>query len=191
MFCLQAYLLTKSVPRRSNRSKWKEESGFAPNLLTEGVILNDNTFLSGDILFTADGRGSVRKFLNTNGVKVTSVSDHILVKDLDTKNLEEVPVESLLKDGAMYAVIPACLYEDVNGQIVYSEKASQFIEDLVAKQYQSLYSDVELISLSSDTEKALFESQKDHGPLNNDNQRSENSQDIIDTDYQLVQPSVF
>ena len=55
----QAYLLTKSVPRRSNRSKWKEESGFAPNLLTEGVILNDNTFLSGDILFTADGRGSV------------------------------------------------------------------------------------------------------------------------------------
>ena len=29
----QACLISKAVPRRTNRTKWKEESGFAPNML--------------------------------------------------------------------------------------------------------------------------------------------------------------
>ena len=33
----KAYLLAKSVPRQSNRSKWREQSGYKPNMLTETV----------------------------------------------------------------------------------------------------------------------------------------------------------
>jgi hypothetical protein len=35
MILRQAFLLTKSVPRQTNRSKWREKSGFQPNLLNE------------------------------------------------------------------------------------------------------------------------------------------------------------
>ena len=31
----QVFLLAKSVPRQSNRTKWQERSGFQPNLLQE------------------------------------------------------------------------------------------------------------------------------------------------------------
>ena len=34
MILKKAFLLTKSVPRQSNRAKWHENSGFQPNLIT-------------------------------------------------------------------------------------------------------------------------------------------------------------
>ena len=45
----RAFLLSKSVPRLSNRAKWKESSGFAPNMLNEKEL--NGKRLCGDIVF--------------------------------------------------------------------------------------------------------------------------------------------
>ena len=46
----QAYLLTKSVPRQSTRSKWKEASGYEPNLLADKE--SSSKLLVGDLVFS-------------------------------------------------------------------------------------------------------------------------------------------
>ena len=56
----QAYLLTKSVPRRSTRKKGKEESGYTPNLLH--VVDSCNLFV-GDLV----GQAKSGKFCSIVG----------------------------------------------------------------------------------------------------------------------------
>ena len=49
----QAFLLAKSVPRQSNRTKWRERSGFQPNLLQElPESVGSRCLSSGDMVFT-------------------------------------------------------------------------------------------------------------------------------------------
>ena len=53
----QAFLLSKSVLRRSNRAKYKEESGHAPTMYTDDE--NDGKLLVGDLVLTRTESGDV------------------------------------------------------------------------------------------------------------------------------------
>ena len=48
----KAYALSKSVPRQSGRNRWREKSGFAPNMLIEEAL--SGVLLNGDILAYCD-----------------------------------------------------------------------------------------------------------------------------------------
>ena len=76
----KAYLLTKSVPRQSNRTKWREGAGFNPNLHLDQHARGGNQLQSGDIVFARGLEDEllflvVKKTLKLNG-KVKSVNVH-------------------------------------------------------------------------------------------------------------------
>ena len=58
-FLRKCFLYTKSVARKSNRAKWKENSGYAPNLLDEQQ--ESAKLLKGDLVFCKDQFGSVKQ----------------------------------------------------------------------------------------------------------------------------------
>ena len=74
IFLQKAYLLTKSVPRQSNRCKWRERSGFQPNLLQEPS--SSGQLLCNDMVFSRDLGGNlvylvVKKSVQLNGKAMT------------------------------------------------------------------------------------------------------------------------
>ena len=70
MILKQAFLLTKSVPRRSNRAKWKEDSGYAPDMMNQDQSILDGKLREKDMVFFTDPSGNLKKYIVKKGVVI-------------------------------------------------------------------------------------------------------------------------
>ena len=87
-----AYLVTKAVPRQSNRAKWKDQSGHAPTMPTvDGAYID-----KGDLVFCVDPFNNLKKLLvmekveiKENTIVVVSEPEDLVVptKPTDPSNL--------------------------------------------------------------------------------------------------------
>ena len=127
----QAYLLTKSVPRRSNRREWKEESGFQPNLLMDN--LESGKLLVGDLVFCK----SVNEVLYLKIKQEIQLLDKeamVPVQMLNSQSsllLEHVKVDRLLSDKGFIITIPQTLYDIVEGTVTFNDVVAPLVADVI------------------------------------------------------------
>ena len=135
----KAYLLSKSVPRQTNRSKWREKSGYQPNMLLEKDCPG---------MLTANDLVCCRSVSDT--LMYLIVREDVLLKDNDVR----VPVrfpggtvgfdinsdKLVVKDGQIVA-LPSSLYH-VNDEDV-------ILSDVVAADFQCL-SENQVIDLTEE-----------------------------------------
>ena len=144
----QAYLLTKSVPRRSNRSKWKEESGFQPNLLMDN--LESGKLLVSDLVFCK----SVNEVLYLKIKQEIQLLDKeatVPVQILNSQSsllLEHVKVDSLLSDKGFIITITQT-YDIVEGTVTFNDVVAPLVADVIEmlEQEHCGYSDEDLAIL--------------------------------------------
>ena len=150
----QAYLMTKSVPRRSNRSKWKDEANYSPNLMC-GQAENDGKLLSGDIIFSK----VLNKVLALKVIADTPLLDMdglVEVEVLDgTCTLESIKIHDLVTERGLIFVVPSLLYHIEDGLVIFKDTVSLSVEDVINSiQTASLYTDEELADLPSSKKSA-------------------------------------
>ena len=126
----QAYLTTKSVPRQSNRAKWKERSGFAPNMLTEKD--EGSKLLVGDMVFCRDPLDGIRKLIVQDEIFLGNVAMMVNVKDVEILKTAFVSISDLLIYKGLVFVIPSQLYDIVDNSVRLKDLASQLFEDFVS-----------------------------------------------------------
>ena len=105
----QAFLLLKSVPRQSNRTKWKENAGFAPQLLME--VDGGDKFCVGDMVFSKDVHGYLKQHIVAKEFMISSLDDMFEVTDVTSGATDILPITSLVLDRGLYAVLPFCYFE--------------------------------------------------------------------------------
>ena len=59
----QSHALTKHVQRQSTRAKWMEQSGYAPNMLTQDESILDGRLREKDMVFCVNPSGNLQKFI--------------------------------------------------------------------------------------------------------------------------------
>ena len=131
-----AFNIAKCVPRQSNRCKWREKSGFAPNMLQSSS--NSGKLFSGDLVFI--------KYLNNQLVNLI-VTEDVILDDLDMSLKVRIPggnasveagcvkLELLVKDRSNIVAIPSNMYHiDGDGEIELDENISYMFDALMNKE---------------------------------------------------------
>ena len=179
-----AYLLSKAVPRKSNRAKWKEESGYAPNMLVEQM--NDWKLYKGDMVFASSLDGNILKLIVQKDSSFQDATTLIPVADVENKLKLSVKVDSLLKDGGFIAVVPSGLFSVEGNEIVLTDLAHEQIMNLQPNNTQ-LYEDHELAELQGIDE---ITPETDNGDVPNEwiirvtgNNEVQEMMDNIDIDF--------
>ena len=144
----QAFLLTKSVPRQSNRAKWKEQSGHAPTMLTLDESVLDGKLREKDMVFCVDTLGNLKKFIVKKEVVLSRGGETAEVVVYEVGNIDKeskgitMPVSSLMLDRGLVFIIPKSMYHIVRGEVEFTDYASQLIQDCVdTNSVQTLYSE--------------------------------------------------
>ena len=140
----KAFLLTKSVPRKSNRAKWKEESGYAPNFLNEAD--NEMDLLQGDMVFAPNLDGTIIKLIVAE--KKRSLKDPtamVLVKNIEDEQTFHVLISSLILHKGCVAILPSNMFLIEPNNIDFSPVAEQMLLEL--NEVRSIYSDRDMALL--------------------------------------------
>ena len=142
-----AHLLSKSVPRRSNRAKWKEASGYAPNLLSS--LTKHHTLLKGDIVFTKVCSGEIQMLVVQKEVELKTVDTKIHCVDIPSTIRHLVSQESLVKYKGLIAIVPRPMYKIKSKKIILSDIAEPIVNDIIECQGLRRYTDAELCQLET------------------------------------------
>ena len=132
----KAYLFTKSVPRQSNRAKWREKSGFQPNMLLEqnipGMLYKDDLVCCRSIEDT---------------LMFLVVQDDVLLNHIDVKisvcfpggtiNFQ-VATDKLVTENGQIMALPKQLYKIIEGEVILSDAVSRDFEVLQLNQGEML-----------------------------------------------------
>ena len=87
-----AYLLSKSVPRQTNRTKWRGDTGYGPDMLQEDERWS---MRAGDIVCYESMDGII--FLKVQSdLLLTDVTQEIGVIEVSTGSTRMVPIENLM-----------------------------------------------------------------------------------------------
>lgn len=142
----RAYLLSKSVPRQTNRSKWREASGHAPNMLRQDDCPT-GMLLSGDMVFFFDVEGKLVYLIVKEDTKLVAEDAAIAVNEIGAANSPatmHILVSKLATDQGMIATIPHQLYTVSEEGVKFDEHALDLVESLKG-QTSSIYSDEDLV----------------------------------------------
>ena len=155
-----AYLVTKAVPRQSNRAKWKDQSGYGPTMPTvDGAYIDKE-----DLVFCVDPFNTLKKLLVMEKVEIKANSI-VVVSELEVEgsgaqtkptklsNLQSVPLSSLLMDKGLVFVIPSGMFRIQGVHVELSDIASQLLQDCVDdNSRQPPYSDEQYAQLPSESQ---------------------------------------
>lgn len=125
----KAYLLTKSVPRQSNRCKWRESSGYQPNLLRE-TVNNLGQLICNDMVFSRDLGGNLVYLVIKKSVKLNGKIKFVKVRSVKETKDTSVLISNLVLNGGRIATVPSALFEISDGEVLFNEEISDAIEDL-------------------------------------------------------------
>ena len=135
-----AFNIAKSVPRQSNRCKWREKSGFAPNMLQLSSS-NSGKLFSGDLVFMKYLNNQLLNLIVTEDVVLNDVDMSLKVKMFHGDGSEEVcsvKLGQLVKDGSTTVAIPSNMYRlNDDGEIELDENISYMFEAIMNKQIVS------------------------------------------------------
>ena len=142
-----AFLLTKSVPRATNRTKWKQASGYVPDLLQ---YTNPHKLVKGDLVFFSQPDDTL--------LYLQVVEDLVLDHDSRVKVFsifEEKPkhifvqCEKLVKDDdGLVFTIPKEFYKvEKNKSLSFNDMAKELFNDFINRESCRQFSDVDWATL--------------------------------------------
>ena len=155
-----AFLLSKSVPHQTNRCKWREKSGFTPNLLQE----NDSGKLKvDDLVFHEMVDGSIAYLKVQKEILLTNATIHIELVPFNSTTLLNVQISKLMVHKGQIIVMPSYCYSVTNGIIEFSDITEEmFAHILDEKRCEESFSDEEWHAIiSSDVDGAEMAIQSD------------------------------
>ena len=125
----QAYLMTKTVPRRSNRSHWKEKSGFGPTMLPNQSV--DKLF-AGDLVMTKSFNNLIYLKVLAD-VSLENKEALVPVSPVDNLKVKEVSsINDLLVDEGTIVSIPESLYQiNATGYVTFRDVISGEIDEMI------------------------------------------------------------
>ena len=129
----KTYLLSKSVPRRSNRTKWRERSGFQPNILIEKS--SAGTLFQGNLVCSRSAHGLVYHVVEVS----TALDDegvHVPVVTVDGSEKLAILHSDLVGDRGHIMALPSTLYRISRGQLVLCTPAAEEFDRILCEEYQ-------------------------------------------------------
>ena len=136
-----SFLLSKSVPRRSNRAKYKEESSYAPTMYIDDE--DEGKLVEGDLVFTRNESGEVKKLIVVEEMVLHNIDNTVLVKD-ESSQQDYIPISNLLKERGLIFIIPSTMYKVIHNSIEMNEIASQMFQECLDGLTASIYTDEEI-----------------------------------------------
>ena len=130
----KAHLLTKSVPRRSNRSKWRERSGFQPNMLVEKS--SPGMLYTGDLVCARSIANVLIFYVVEKDTLLEDVNVHIPVMALDGNEQLLMRNTQLVGEKGHIMALPSNLYRIIGGELVLSTPAAKEFEETIRQQGQ-------------------------------------------------------
>ena len=134
----KAYLLAKSVPRQSNRAKWREKSGYQPNMLSESSsagVLNKN-----DLVCSRSETDELFFFIVQEKFVLDDINRTVPVRKVGSLTDMMVSCKKLLGDKGQIFVVPSQLYTVDEGGVIFDDTVSKHMNPLMHAQAQ-VYSD--------------------------------------------------
>ena len=146
----KAYVMSKSVPRQSNRAKWREKSGFQPNMLVEQSV--PGMLYKHDLVCCRSINDTLMFLIVQNDILLNNDDVQISVCFPDGTISFVVSADKLVTESGQIMTLPMQLYQVVDGEIRLSDAVSRDFEELLHNQ-GGMLSDEEwalLIDTSSD-----------------------------------------
>ena len=143
----RAFLLSKAVPRKSNRAKWKEQSGFSPPMLEEAE--DEWKLIKGDMVFALNLDGSLLQLIIKDDMLLNKTSDLVEVTNVESGQEMAVKIDSLLKDKGFIALVPSNMFKINNNDVLFTEAAEEMVHSLTGA-FPRLYDDQELAELPNE-----------------------------------------
>ena len=121
----KAFLLSKSVPRQSNRAKWREAAGYQPNLLTKKS--NNGKLLKGDLgFFYCNIENDLVMYILKEDYQLIGADKKSSVSVGANCNVE-VDFSKLVTDKGLILTVPQELYSVVGDQIEFEDVVSEVV----------------------------------------------------------------
>ena len=131
-----AFNMAKAVPRQSNRTKWREKSGFMPNMLLQSDS-NAGKLFAGDLVFFKSLDNRLLNLLVAENVTLIDINMSVKVKILqndEANRVYTIQLSQLLQDGGRTVVIPSTLFKLEDGELKLDENVSSYILDGIRDQ---------------------------------------------------------
>ena len=132
----KAYLLSKSVPRQSNRAKWRERSGFQPNMLIDKS--SPGMLIKNDLVCCRTVRDTLMFLIVEKDVLLDQVDVKISVRFPEGTISFMVSIDKLVTENGQIMAIPMQLYDVVDGEVQLCDAVSIDFEVLLHNQGQIL-----------------------------------------------------
>lgn len=147
----KAFLLSKSVPRQTNRTKWRERSGFAPNMLLEQSTTGK--LCMGDLVCSKAAQEYVFMIVEE---EILLSSNEMVVGLKRVTNGENVSMnitDLVVKNGHIMA-LPCNLYKVKEGEVLFTSSAAKSFQKVLL---QGLENPDEVIRMTDDDWALLLE----------------------------------
>ena len=125
----KACLLSKSVPRQSNRAKWREKSGYNPNMLSDcssAGVLNKN-----DLVFSRSETDELLFFIVQEKFLLDDINRTVLVRKVGSSIDTWVSCTKFLGDKGQIFIVPSQLYTVDDGDVIFNEAVTKHMECLI------------------------------------------------------------
>ena len=128
----KAYLLSKSVPRQTNRTKWREKSGYQPNMLLAKEC--PGMIYAGDLVCCRTVSDKLIFLIVMEDVLLQDVDVKVSVRFPEGTIPFEIGSDKLEVANGQIMVLPPQLFEVVDGEVVLSDAVSVDFQSLSEKQ---------------------------------------------------------
>jgi len=138
----------KSVPRQTNRSKWRQASGYTPNLLTEKI--DDGKVKKGDLVFFESLDGIIYLKVQIDTLLTNSMQTIDVIALSNEDKVRTVPIDKLLTHNGLTLILPSYLYTLDCGEIVVTNVAQDIFSHILDQcQHKGQLSDEDWVILFS------------------------------------------
>ena len=127
-----AFNMAKAVPRQSNRCKWREKSGYMPNMLQQSTS-NSGQLFAGDLVFFKSLDNKLLNLLVTEDVTLSDIDMSVKVKMLQSDQSNRVytiQLAQLFQDGGRTVVIPSTLFKVEDDELKLDENVSYIFDGM-------------------------------------------------------------
>ena len=147
----KAFLLSKSVPRQTNRTKWRERSGFGPNMLVEQST--NGKLCMGDLVCSKTSDGYDFLIVEEETLLCTNDLTIGLKRVCDGEKIS-MNVESLVVEKGHIMALPCNLYEVKQEEVIFTTSAAKSFQKILL---QRLEDPEEQVTMTDDDWALLLE----------------------------------
>ena len=131
----KAHLLSKGVPRQSNRAKWLERSGFQPNMLVEK--LSPGRLYKGDLVGYRSATNGVVYYVVEKETVLDDVDVHIPVVAIDGDETILLSNSRLVGEKGHILALPSTLYSIAGGDLLFLTSAAKMFEATILREVEN------------------------------------------------------